>query len=222
MTPSRPSGPDDQDRDLATGFEPEEVRYIRDVETLKALSDPTRVKILEVMVQRRSPAWSVKEIAAALGVPQTRLYHHVELLLAQDLVRAVEQRVVSGIIETRYLPAARSFQLDRALFAGEGAEGLAVLHETMAAVFDTARAEVERAIRAGAGATDDGDEARRLLVTRGLAQLTPARAADLRRRLQALSDEFGGDGDGPAPDAKPFGIVLAMYPILEPQEPSDV
>jgi hypothetical protein len=157
-------------------------------------------------------------------VPQTRLYHHVDLLLAQDLVRPVERRVVSGIIETRYVPAARSFQLDRALFSGEGAEGLAVLHETMVAVFDTARAEVERAIRAGTSTADadgDGVEGRRILVTRGIASLTPARAAELRRRLQALSDEFGGEQDATEPGAEPFGVVLAVYPLIESQEPSD-
>jgi DNA-binding transcriptional ArsR family regulator len=219
-----PAGtPGSADHDLDPGFEPEEVRYIRDVETLKALSDPTRVRILEVMAQRRSPAWSVKEIAAALGVPQTRLYHHVDLLLAQDLLRPVERRVVSGIIETRYVPSARSYQLDRSLFAGAGAEGLAVLHETMMAVFDTARSEVERAIRAGAA--EPGDAApddRRLLVTRGIAHLTPARAAELRRRLQALTDEFGGGQDAEdAEGARTFGVVLAVYPLLDPAEPSD-
>ncbi len=174
-----PSGPTPPDQDLhPADFEPEDVRYIRDVDTLRAISDPTRMRILEAMVQRRSPAWSVKELAAALEMPQTRLYHHVDLLLAQDLIRAVERRVVSGIIETRYNVAARSFQLDRALFAGGSAEGFAVLSETLAAVFDTARAEVELAIRLGVinpGAETPAE--RGLMLTRGLARLTPARAA---------------------------------------------
>jgi DNA-binding transcriptional ArsR family regulator len=211
-------------------FEPEDVRYIRDVETLRAISDPTRMRILEVMVQRQSPAWSVKELAAALEMPQTRLYHHVELLLAQDLIRAVERRVVSGIIETRYNVAARSFQLDRALFAGDSEEGFQVLRETLAAVFDTARAEVELAIRLGVinpGAETPAE--RGLMLTRGLARLTPARARELRERLQALSEEFGDDraapgaGDGtPADDdAQAYGIVLAVYPMPPTQEPTD-
>lgn len=221
MTPARTegSGQGDHDRDIDPGFEPEEVRYIRDIETLKALSDPTRVRILEVMVQRRSPAWSVKEIAAALGVPQTRLYHHVDLLLAQDLVRPVERRVVSGIIETRYVPAANTFQLDRTLFAGEGAAGLAVLHETMVAVFDTARAEVERAIRAETAGDDVTTT--RILVNRGLAKLSPERVAELHRRLQAIAAEFGGDQEPEAPGSATYGIVFAVYPILDPLESPD-
>jgi len=211
-----PAGPADPDVDLEQGTAPEEIRYIRDAETLKAISDPTRMRILETMVQRRSPAWSVKELAAALDVPQTRLYHHIELLAGRDLVRPVERRVVSGIIETRYAVAALSFQLDRSLFANDSPEGLAILGDTLAAVFDTARNELEQAIRAGAAETGDAVPLeRRLMVSRGLASLSPARAEELRARLQALSDEFGMDHLDPAnrEDAQAYGIVLAVYPM---------
>ena len=71
-------------------------------------------------------------------------------LVEHDLVRPVERRVVSGIIETRYRVVARSFQLDRRLFAAGSEETRAVLHETLVAVFDTARDEIELAIRLGA------------------------------------------------------------------------
>src|SRR3954452_11214244 len=67
------------DRAAKEGIEPE--RLISDVETLKAISDPLRLKILEVMDAQFGEPWSVKELASALDVPQTRLYHHVELLL---------------------------------------------------------------------------------------------------------------------------------------------
>ncbi|HEY3336345.1 MAG TPA: hypothetical protein VGK16_14020, partial [Candidatus Limnocylindrales bacterium] len=60
------SGPTPTEPELSPDFEPEDVRYIGDVETLRAISDATRMRILETMVQRRSPAWSVKELAAAL------------------------------------------------------------------------------------------------------------------------------------------------------------
>jgi DNA-binding transcriptional ArsR family regulator len=217
-----PDGTDVPEQDPDEDFEPEEIRYIRDVETLKAISDPTRLRILEAMVQRRSPAWSVKELAAALGVPQTRLYHHVELLLAQDLIRPVERRVVSGIIETRYAPAARNYQLDRSLFTSDDAEGLEVLHGTMVALFDSARADIERAIRAGAATPADGASDSPMLLSRGLAALTPRRSAELRERLRALAEEFGADRDGdPDPDAQAYGILLAVYPMVEPEEPSD-
>jgi DNA-binding transcriptional ArsR family regulator len=195
---------------------PEAVRLIRDVDTLKAISDPTRMRILETMVQRLEPPWAVKELAARLGVPQTRLYHHVELLADHDLIRPAERRVVSGIIETRYRIAARSFQLDRSLFAGQTEAARQAVHETVAAVFDTARAEVELAINSEAiDPAPDAPPERRVLLSRGVARLSPPRVAELRSRLLALAEEFGDDDD---PGGLPFGVVLAVYPL--PAEPA--
>jgi DNA-binding transcriptional ArsR family regulator len=212
-----------EDPILHPDFEPEETRYIRDVETLRAISDATRMRILETMVQRQRPAWSVKELAAALEMPQTRLYHHIELLLERDLIRATERRVVSGIIENRYTSAARSFQLDRTLFATDGAAGLEILHDTLTAVFDTARAEVELAIRLGViKATRDAPPEHQLMLQRGLARLTPERANEFRQRLQALTEEYGEDPD--TVDATPWGLVIAVYPMPptdQTKEPAD-
>lgn len=202
-----------EDIDLYPDYRPEPVRLVGDAETLRALGDPTRVRILEVMVQRQDPPWSVKDLAASMGVPQTRLYHHVDQLLAHDLLRAVERRVVSGIIETRYRVTALSIQLDRHMFAAEG-ESREALHDTLVAVFDTARDEVEQAIRAAATGPDQGERTDRMLVTRGLARLTPERASELRRRLVALEEEF--DTDEPGEGTASYGIVLAVYPIADP------
>jgi DNA-binding transcriptional ArsR family regulator len=219
--------PNDQ-APLDPDFQPADVHLIGDIESLRAISDPTRLRILETMVQRRDAAWSVKELAAELGLPQTRLYHHIDLLVERDLIRPVERRVVSGIIETRYRVVAKSFQLDRRLVAGTTEAGREVLHETLATVFDTARDEIEEAIRSGS--VDPSSEApeRRIMLSRGLARLSPARAIELRERLQALEDEFGEDDD---PDGRPYGVVVALYPMPDldpstahasPMEPTDV
>ena len=124
----------------------------------------------------RTRPWSVKELATALGVPQTRLYHHVEQLLAHDFIRPVERRVVSGIIETRYRVTALSFQLDRRMFEGDDAPR-EILHDTLVAVFDTARDEVEAAIATGVIGKGPG--------RRPDARLPRARPADPRARRGA-------------------------------------
>jgi DNA-binding transcriptional ArsR family regulator len=210
---------------LKPGFMPEPVMLISSPETLRAVSDPTRMRLMEVMVQRQVPAWSVKELAAALEVPATRLYHHVDQLLAHGVVLPVERRVVSGIIETRYRVAALSFQLDRRLFEGDTDEATRAIHQTLVTVFDTARDEIEAAMRSAAsrpsGATGDADEeaSDHVLVVRSLTRLSPARAAEYRRRLNELQLEFG---DEDSTEAEAWGVVLAVYPMPPTmKEPSD-
>jgi len=205
------TGPAKGPLDVDPGLRPDAVRMIGDIETLKALSDPLRLRIIETMVQRPDAAWSVKEIAAALDVPQTRLYHHIDQLSTHDLIRPVGRRVVSGIIETRYGVVARSFQLDRRLFAGGSEESRAALHDTLVSVFDTARHEIEVAAHTGTiDASASAPPERRLLLSHGLVHLTPGRAAELRQRLVALIEEFDSD-DGA--ESATYGTVFAVYPI---------
>jgi DNA-binding transcriptional ArsR family regulator len=211
------------DIQLHPGFLPEPVMRIARPETLRVISDPTRMRLMEVMVQRQEPPWSVRELAAALDVPQTRLYHHVEQLLAHGIVRAVERRVVSGIIETRYRVAALSFQLDRRLFEGATDAATQMLHDTLVAVFDTARDEIEAAMRDGALDPEGSVEDERILVARSLATMTPARATQFRRRLVALQEEFCADmpAGSPGDGTRPWGVVLAVYPLPETSTPTD-
>ena len=190
----------------ATAIEPEPERIIADAETLRAISDPTRLRILETMVTRAHDAWSVKELASALDVPQTRLYHHIELLAERDLIRAAGQRLVSGIVETRYRVAALSLRLDPRLLANEDtAESTEAL---VGNVMEEARGELLAVLRALPPDVDAAG-AERPLVSRGLARLTPERATELRNRLVALMDEFT---DPEAPRQKPYAFFLAFYP----------
>lgn len=195
---------------------PDAERIVSDAETMKALSDPLRLKILETMVAHVEVGWTAKELAAELGVPQTRLYHHIELLLERDLIRLASQRVVSGIIESRYRVAALSFRLDHRLLSSDPS-----LHEAsrnvLHTVFDSAREDVARALHLYLAehpeAATDGDpagiEADRPLMTRGLAMLPPARAAEFRARLLALMAEYETDHD--LPGAVPWGFLIALY-----------
>jgi DNA-binding transcriptional ArsR family regulator len=181
-------------------------RTIGDVETLRALSDPLRLRLMELAVSRPGEPWTAKELAAGLGVPQTRLYHHLDLLVERDLLRVAGERVVSGIIERRYQPVALSFELDRALL-GAGAAGESARRELVSTVFDQTRAELESVLAARDDATDAGTA----VVARTLARLTPDRAAELRDRLAALLADFS-DADAEATAAAPHALVVAFYP----------
>jgi DNA-binding transcriptional ArsR family regulator len=213
MLEAQPSGKRGQDpveagvAAAADAEVPEPERIVSDADTLRAISDPTRLRILETMVTRPGEPWSVKELAAALSVPQTRLYHHIELLAERELIRAAGQRLVSGIVETRYRVAALSLRLDPRLLASE--DEAATTEALMANVMDAARGELLAVLRSLPTDPDQMDAAERPLVSRGLARLTPERAVELRARLVALMDEFT---DPEAPDQRPYGFFVAFYP----------
>jgi DNA-binding transcriptional ArsR family regulator len=56
------------------GGEEETQFVIEDVATLKALADPLRLRLMNLLATHPR---TVKELASIVGVPQTRLYYHV-------------------------------------------------------------------------------------------------------------------------------------------------
>lgn len=200
---------------VAAGPEPLAERTIGDVETLKALSDPLRLHILEIMTAHADETFTVKRLAASLGTNATKLYHHVNLLLERELIAVAGQRVVSGIIETSYRVGQRSLRLDRSLLAADGP----AMHETLTTIFDGARDDIERGIRAGLIATgEDAAPETRLVLARGLARLDPAAATAFRDRLTALFAEFGAEVDTPGdgPDTRPaYGLLIGFFPLVD-------
>jgi DNA-binding transcriptional ArsR family regulator len=192
-------------------------RVISDVETLKALSDPLRLRILETMVTAADEAWTVKRLAAALGVGPTKLYHHVNILEEREFIRVAGTRVVSGIIEKSYRLAQLSVRLDRALLSGSSEDVQSSVHDVMAVIFDSVRDEIEQGLRGGLVQAGENDPLRELLI-RGLTRIHPDRAAELRERLRALLEEYDTDTHGPAEEGSvPFGYLIALYPFPDPK-----
>src|SRR2546422_11767850 len=66
------------------------------VERLKAVADPTRIRLILELLDRNS---TVKELAEALGVPATRLYYHVKILERHGLIQVANRRMGAGIAE---------------------------------------------------------------------------------------------------------------------------
>jgi DNA-binding transcriptional ArsR family regulator len=174
---------------------PLSVRAVDDVETLKALSDPTRVAILRVLMDgspTRPPVMSVKELAERLGEPQTKLYRHVKQLADRGLIRVAETRIVSGIVEQRYQTGQSSLDFEPGFLGQQAAANDTTA--VFAANLDNFRAEFLGAIRAGQVGFDTDvppeESYRKLILSRGMTTVSPAKAADLRSRFSALVHEI--------------------------------
>src|SRR6202034_2697194 len=110
------------------GTEPAAVRTVDDVAALKAMADPTRFAILAALMRTSDlPVMSVKELAAELGEPQTKLYRHVRQLEAAGLIKVASTRMVSGILEQRYQACQRDLTFARGLVTENSDESERVL-----------------------------------------------------------------------------------------------
>src|SRR4051794_28260662 len=92
----------------------DDVLVVSDLEMLRLVSDPFRIQLLELLRERPT---TVKELAASLGVPPTRIYYHINLLEVHGLIRVASSRIVSGIVEKRYEVTASRLSVDRALLS---------------------------------------------------------------------------------------------------------
>lgn len=204
----------EQAQTVAPEFQPADRLTITSLETVKVLSDPLRLQILEQLLAQ--PA-TVKQLAAELKIPQTKLYYHINMLEEHGLVRVVSTRVVSGIIEKQYWVTAYSIDLDRTLFASPGGKGISEeVNSLLQTMFDGVRIDLNKSVEAGlvdlARLTNDQErEASRMVLVRALAQVPEDRVEELYKKMHELVKEFHAC-DTDSPDAQTHGLMVVMFP----------
>jgi DNA-binding transcriptional ArsR family regulator len=181
----------------------QDVLVIEDLDTLRVMTHPTRVAILELLTEPRP----VGKLAEALGVPRTRLYHHVELLQAKGLVEKVAERRVRGMVEATYAATAKTYRpSERLLGDADGAEQVEAL---TALLFDTTKADLRRlALRGELGVAEATPQ---LALGRSIAHLSAEEAAEFATELEKLVARFDG-AHREAEKRRPFALVWALYP----------
>ncbi|TDE08323.1 ArsR/SmtB family transcription factor [Jiangella asiatica] len=77
---------------------------------LRAMSDPLRSAILDLVLER---AATVSELATAVGRPKSTVAHHVNVLVDAGMLRVVRTRRVRAIDERYYGRTARLFRIGK-------------------------------------------------------------------------------------------------------------
>lgn len=181
---------------------------LTDARQLAALADPRRQRLLTLLVD--APG-TVRSLAAQLGEPVTRLYHHVHTLAEAGLIEVVDAARRRGTTERVYRAVARHVALDRALLraSGEAPGNGAALVDAFADVLATALADLQRAAGDGClGQADRGEDA--AVVSYRRLRATPAALRVLRRRLGRWLAAATAVHDPAA--AREYGIFVAFYP----------
>jgi transposase-like protein len=207
------SDPDGQ----ALSFEPAPQQRIDQLDTLKVFSDTLRQQIIEAITEEPK---TVKQIASMLDLVPTKLYYHVNLLEQHQLIRVVDTRVVSGIIEKRFRASARQYTIAPALLtpgqaspdAGEG--DFSAVRAALNAILSPLDSDIRRSARAGA--LQFGEQVpleRRLRFWRGTSRLTLDDALEFYHRLDALISEFEARNVHDH-TAQAYTIVAGIYPTV--------
>lgn len=193
---------------------PIDVFRIDDIDALRVVADPLRLRILDEL--RRDPR-TVKQLHERLPeVALSRLYYHVGLLERHRLIRVTQTRLVSGILEKHYQATAYKLSVDHALFAAPltadpPATGLDVF---LSAVLDDTRRDIHRSVHEGLiHVTDAAPLERQLYLGRCWARLAPQQVREFRARLDALVREFGAQHQAEEGDGRTwYEWLIGLYP----------
>jgi DNA-binding transcriptional ArsR family regulator len=201
--------------------EPTATRVVEDVESLRALADPIRIAILAALMETRHgdlPVMSVKELAATLGEPQTKLYRHVRQLEAAGLIKVAATRMVSGILEHRYQACQRDVTFGRGFLREHVDESEAVMQTLMNAFRDGFFTAFREQPSSPAG-TPDEEAYRRPTLLAVETRVSPARAAQIRAKLSEVADWLN-DGSGEDPDGMIVDILIGYFSPADRQSGS--
>ena len=192
----------------------DEVRYVKDLETLRMLADPLRLSILSAFRSgENAPSLTVKELADRLGEGQTKLYRHVKLLEDADLIFVTGTRLVSGILEKRYRPTYRTLQIDSDAFnQSQEPDGF---RDTTMASLNSVRDQLHSDLQADRVPliAVQGEADLSILLSSVRVSMTPERYGRVRSAIAAaLAEEAHSDDD---PTAMPVVMQVLMYPTVD-------
>ena len=195
------------------GVPDEEIYTLSDLEQIKVLADPLRIRILELLGEERT----TKQVAGILSLPPTRLYHHVAALERVGLVRLTRTRQSRGALEKYYLAVAKAFSADPRLFSPATFVKASRATQAVAAqMLENTAAEIRSLLRTGEGpgALQQGGILSYLEV-RG----TPKQLGAIRDRLaRILKDCTRGQGKS-EPSKGGYRLTIAYFPLKPPQAP---
>ncbi len=190
---------------------------IVDLDTLRTIADPLRVRIFEQLVPKPR---SIKEVAAQLGLSPGRLYYHVGQLEERGLIRVVDQHLVGNLVEKAYRAVASELEVAPDLLSFDTPTGKENINTFLVAALDATREDLVRSLEARTYALEMGaaERERSTIVTRRVGRLPEGRAAELQKRVKALLADFDASSveeSWDADEAHTYAFTVALYPHFD-------
>lgn len=179
----------------------------RQVKTFKAMADGTRMKMVAVMTK----PMTVKQLADLIGEDHHKLYHHMRVLEQAGIVRLVETRTDSHIVEKYYELVENSMIINHKEF---GPDFLPMLNSMVLQIAQTALNDlVESSKLSGERAS-----ASRIILRCAPEQFEEIRTL-IQRHVRTLLAELQATEDVDAPSA--YEMMVLHFPVFEAADPSE-
>ena len=175
-------------------------REIRDPREIKAFSDPLRLRIIHLLLDRQA---TNQQIADELEEPPAKVFHHVRFLVEAGVIKLVETRISGRNVEKYYRAVARAFILR---------PDAALLPETRLAALDAELGRIRHGVLESAAA-HEGDGPR---ILRRVARLDSDRLAAFHEQLGHLIREYWGEAGDDMDETSTAVLMVVTY-----REPAD-
>lgn len=176
-------------------YELDDVRTVTTTHELKAMFDPFRSMLLQLLLER---AASIQELAGAVRRPKATVAYHVRVLTDAGLLKVVRTRSIRGQEERFYGRTARLF-------------GVGQITSDQAALIPNTMAE-------WAAETIPAHRADELRAIRRFAWISAEDADAFWDRVLHLVDEFSQLPSGN--QRRAHALLAAFYPTEQPRLPS--
>lgn len=185
--------------------------HVSNLETLRAIADPLRVQVMELL---EGQALTVKQVAEKLGLAPSKLYYHFGALEKLGLIEVAETRMVANMLEKTYRSAADILDVDPALFKFNKGGDNEPINILLSSTIDATREDLLRSMQARQFQLEQGAEEtpRRVIINRVVSSVSEKRIAEFQDRLIKLIQEFEAEDKTSKPADQPYALTVAFYP----------
>jgi DNA-binding transcriptional ArsR family regulator len=198
------------------------VFVVEDLETLRVLTDPLRLQILEVLNQNPQ---TVGQVADKLGLASSRLYYHFNMLEERGLIKVVETRTISNMIEKIYWVTAEEIEFNKELlnFSLEGGQENFV--KVINSSLDSVREDMMRSLQARKYSLEHGAKEipRNMILINTKKRLKDKDFQAFTKRFKKLLKEFGDmpEEEDAVEDANVYSLACYLYPSFYYEDRND-
>ena len=185
---------------------------INELETLRVISDPLRLKIFRKVSQfnRDGELCSVKQISDELEIPPAKLYYHFKLLEGHGLLLVAETHIVSGILEKLYRVPAHRISVSVELLSSE--EDQETLYPMFAGLINEVLDDIHFALSMSKNENIQND----LAISRESIRLPKNRIAKLSQKLEEILKEMEKEENlTPEEDTSLYTFFYAWFPEVK-------